>query len=44
LPGPYHVPTVLFLPQFLPLGLLIFWMIRVRFTDWVKRDAVLRAP
>ena len=44
LPGPYHVPTVLFLPQFLPLGLLIFWMIRVRFTDWVKRDAVLLAP
>ena len=37
LPGPYHVPTVLFLPQFLPLGLLIFWMIRVRFTDFHPR-------
>jgi len=30
LPGPYHVPTGFFLPQFLPLGLLVFWMIRVR--------------
>jgi hypothetical protein len=39
LPGPYHVPTVFFLPQFLPLLLLIFWMIRVRFTGWVRRDA-----
>lgn len=36
LPGPYHVPLVFFLPQFLPLGLLIFWMIRVRFTGWLK--------
>jgi hypothetical protein len=40
LPGPYHVPLVFFLPQFLPLGLLIFWMIRVRFTDWLTRNAV----
>jgi len=31
LPGHYHVPTGFFLPQFLPLGLMIFWMIRVRF-------------
>jgi hypothetical protein len=31
LPGPYHVPPAFFLPQFLPLGLLVFWMIRVRF-------------
>jgi hypothetical protein len=30
LPGPYHVPTGFFLPQFIPLGLLVFWMIRVR--------------
>lgn len=44
LPGPYHVPTILFLPQFLPLGLLIFWMIRVRFTGWIRRGAVLQAP
>ena len=34
LPGPYHVPPIFFFPQFLPLGLLIFWMIRVRFTRW----------
>jgi uncharacterized membrane protein len=41
LPGPYHVPLAFFLPQFVPLALLIFWMIRVRFTDWYKRDAVV---
>jgi hypothetical protein len=34
LPGPYHVPPIFFLPQLLPLGLLAFWMIRVRFTRW----------
>ncbi|HTD29590.1 MAG TPA: hypothetical protein VK660_09400, partial [Xanthomonadaceae bacterium] len=34
LPGPYHVPPIFFFPQFLPLGLLVFWMIRVRFTRW----------
>jgi hypothetical protein len=36
LPGPYHVPTVFFLPQFLPLGLLVFWMIRVRSKGWIS--------
>jgi hypothetical protein len=39
LPGPYHVPPAFFLPQFLPLGLLIFWTIRVRFTGWYRREA-----
>jgi uncharacterized membrane protein len=34
LPGPYHVPPIFFLPQFLPLLLLVFWMIRVRFVGW----------
>jgi uncharacterized membrane protein len=34
LPGPYHVPPSFFFPQFLPLLLLVFWMIRVRFTAW----------
>lgn len=34
LPGPYHVPIVFHLPKLLPLGLLIFWIIRVRFTRW----------
>jgi hypothetical protein len=39
LPGPYHVPTSFFLPTFVPLGLLIFWMIRVRTTTWRMHDA-----
>jgi hypothetical protein len=34
LPGPYHVPNGFFLPQFLPLGLLLFWIIRVRSKGW----------
>ncbi len=37
LPGPYHVPAAFFLPQFLPLALLLFWMIRVRLTRWHRR-------
>jgi hypothetical protein len=37
LPGPYHVPTPFFLPQFVPMGFLIFWMIRVRCTAWRAR-------
>ena len=41
LPGPYHVPTAFFLPQFIPLLFLIFWMIRVRLTPWLQRDAAL---
>jgi hypothetical protein len=40
LPGPYHVPLVFLLPQFAPLILLMFWMIRVRFTRWAERSAV----
>ena len=36
LPGPYHVPLAFFLPQFIPLGLLVFWMIRVRTTGWFR--------
>lgn len=40
LPGPHHVPLVFFLPQFAPLILLMFWMIRVRFTRWAERSAV----
>jgi uncharacterized membrane protein len=39
LPGPYHVPTAFFLPQFIPLALMIFWLIRVRFS-WQNRAAV----
>jgi hypothetical protein len=36
LPGPYHVPLAFFLPQFAPLLLLVFWMIRVRLTRSFK--------
>lgn len=34
LPGPYHVPPLFFLPQFIPLALLAYWMARVRLTAW----------
>jgi len=35
LPRTVHVPLVLlFIPQLLSLAVLIFWMIRVRFTGW----------
>jgi uncharacterized membrane protein len=38
LPGPFHGPPPLFLtPMLLPLGLLMFWTIRVRLTGWMKR-------
>ena len=40
LPGPMHVTPIFFLPQFVPLILLIFWMIRVRFTGWRKPGAL----
>lgn len=43
LPGPYHVPLVFFLPQFLPLVLLVYWMIRVRLPGWVERTLVAPA-
>jgi uncharacterized membrane protein len=39
LPGPYHVPPSFFVPTFVPLALLIFWMIRVRTTGWRWRDS-----
>jgi hypothetical protein len=40
LPGPYHVPAWFFFPQFIPLLLLIFWMIRVRFKGWLSRAPI----
>jgi hypothetical protein len=43
LPGPYHVPISFFLPQFVPVLFLVFWMIRVRLTPWQARGAVARA-
>ena len=37
LPKTVHVPLILlFIPQLTSLGLLVFWMIRVRFTGWYK--------
>ena len=36
LPGPYHVPPLFFLPQFLPIGLLLFWMVRVRLPNRLR--------
>ena len=40
LPGPMHVTPIFFLPQFVPLALLVFWMIRVRFTGWSRQNAI----
>jgi len=37
LPGPFHIPPLFLAPMLLPLGLLIFWMIRVRLTGWAKQ-------
>ena len=37
LPKSVHVPLIfLFIPQLSSLALLIFWVIRVRFTGWYK--------
>ncbi len=44
LPGPYHVPLAFFLPQFVPLILLIYWMIRVRFTGWYRNRPATVPP
>ena len=43
LPGPMHVPPAFFFPQFIPLGLLVFWMIRVRLTGWFNHAATARS-
>jgi hypothetical protein len=40
LPGHVHVTTIFFVPQFVALGLLIFWMIRVRFTGWYRKSTI----
>jgi hypothetical protein len=39
LPETVPVSNILLLPQLVPLALLIFWMIRVRFTGWFLRSA-----
>jgi hypothetical protein len=38
LPGPYHVPTAFFLPQFIPIALLVFWLVRVRIPGWLDQQ------
>ncbi|HEY5072518.1 MAG TPA: hypothetical protein VII63_10860 [Caulobacteraceae bacterium] len=38
LPGRMHVTLLNFLPQLFLLGLLLVWMIRVRFTPWLERS------
>jgi hypothetical protein len=40
LPGPMNMSPIFFLPMLLPLGLLIFWMIRVRLTHGFKNAAL----
>ena len=42
LPGPMHVTTIDFLPQFIPIVLLVYWMIRVRFTGWFARRTAIQ--
>jgi len=41
LPQWVPVSDILVLPQFVPLALLIFWMIRVRLTGWYARGQAL---
>jgi hypothetical protein len=44
LPGPYHVPALFFLPQFIPVMLLIYWMARVWLTAWANGRARVSSP
>jgi uncharacterized membrane protein len=39
LPGPYHVPPVFFLPQFIPLLVMVFWLIWLRLPRFQARVA-----
>ena len=41
LPGPYHVPLAFFFPQFVPLILLFYWMIKVRLDKRSQPSAAL---
>jgi hypothetical protein len=43
LPGPMHVTPIFFVPQFVPLVLLVFWMIRVRLIGWFRTSRVAHA-
>ena len=43
LPKEVHVPLIwLFMPQFIVLGALFFWLIRVRFTRWYDGGSELK--
>ena len=43
LPKGVHVPLIwLFMPQFIVLGVLVFWLIRVRFTRWYDGGSELK--
>jgi hypothetical protein len=43
LPADVHVPlALLFAPQLAVLAVLVFWMLRVRFTGWYRRSAAPR--
>lgn len=44
LPGPYHVPTIFFLPQFIPLIVLLYWMGRVWLTAWMNGKVEASSP
>lgn len=44
LPGPFHIPPLFLTPMLLPLGLIIFWMIRVRLTGWYKQTDLAGSP
>jgi len=43
LPRIYHITLWSFVPQILLLGLLIFWVIRVRFTGWYKDETAAQS-
>jgi uncharacterized membrane protein len=44
LPKGVHVPLILlFVPQLLALGALVFWLVRVRFTRWYDGEGELHA-
>jgi len=40
MPAILHGSPILFAPAFAPLALMIFWLLRVRLTGWIRRDAV----
>ncbi len=39
LPGPFHIPPLFLAPMLLPLGLLIFWLTRVRLTGRHRQNS-----